>query len=124
MMYKYLIYENDKLIDEGNSKELAEKYQISCISGYANASTLMLGKYKVYKIPQTYYPKENEEYYYYSLYGGIVCKSYWNSKKGECIINHKIGNVYKKREQAQEYGKRILEDLQYKFLKERMQCLV
>lgn len=121
-MYKYQMYENNMLVDEGKARELTSKYGLGNISIYANQPRLYNGKYKVIRTLYPFYPKENEVYYYYSLFGKKVCQSYWNSEKGECITNHKIGNVFKRRDHAQEYGKPLLEQMQNEYIKERAEC--
>ena len=117
-MFRYKVIDKDnKVVFEGTAKEVKSKYYISCISTYANNKELLMGQYRVEKALERFYPKEKEEYYYYSLTGNIPVRAYWDSRQGNCLAYHKAGNVFRTREQCVRFGKVLLDELQTEFIK-------
>lgn len=114
-----VLNDNNEIVFTGSSNEVKDKYLVTSLSTYTDKGNRLLGQYRVVKKPMPFYPKENQEYYYYSLRAHCPIRAFWDSREGMCLVNQTAGNIYQTREQCQRYGKLLMEKLQDDYLKER-----
>ena len=84
------------------------------ISSLGNIGKLLDGDVKA--VPKPWKPKKGETYWYYPnpIYFGVINSYVWNDDLTDLLF-WKVGNCFKTREEAEDKGKEIMEQIQKEY---------